>query len=29
LNIPGAVCFELDAGWNGLRWLAFAPPEEE
>jgi hypothetical protein len=29
LNIPGAVCFELDANWNGLRWLAFAPPEEE
>jgi hypothetical protein len=26
LSIPGAICFELDAGWNGVRWLAFAPP---
>ncbi len=29
LSIPGAVCFELDGDWNGLRWLAFAPLEEE
>lgn len=29
LSIPGAVCLEVNAGWNGVNWVAWAAPEAE
>jgi len=29
LSIPGAVCLEVDTGWNGVNWSAWAPPAQE
>lgn len=27
LDLPGAVCLEVDGGWNGVNWVAWARPE--
>lgn len=27
LTVPGALCYEVNAEWNGIYWVAFAPVE--
>lgn len=29
LTIPGAVCLEVDSGWNGVNWAAWRAPARD